>query len=216
MKTKVLLTGLIALGLSHAASAGTIVGATSVTSNTEWGSNYSVSHLIDQSGLSASYTSGVTDFDSFTASTTHTTVAPNFEWFAANGTYQDTLIFDLGSALSINKIAVWNEESWGTDSVTISYATDSLFSDEVTLGSFALTDHPLSQDYVADVLSFNFVTAQFFKFNVFGSTGDAVALGEVAFSSVPGVSEVPVPAAAFLFGPALLGMVGLRRKSKQA
>ena len=33
-----------------------------------------------------------------------------------------------------------------------------------------------------------------------------------AFS--PGVSEVPVPAAAFLFAPALLGFMGLRRKAK--
>lgn len=32
----------------------------------------------------------------------------------------------------------------------------------------------------------------------------------------PPVSEVPVPAAAFLFAPALLGFMGLRRKSKQA
>lgn len=29
-----------------------------------------------------------------------------------------------------------------------------------------------------------------------------------------GISEVPVPAAAFLFGPALLGFMGLRRKAK--
>lgn len=30
------------------------------------------------------------------------------------------------------------------------------------------------------------------------------------------MSEVPIPAAAFLFGPALLGFLGLRRKAKQA
>jgi len=35
-----------------------------------------------------------------------------------------------------------------------------------------------------------------------------------AFS--PGASEVPVPAAAFLFAPALLGFMGLRRKAKLA
>jgi hypothetical protein len=32
----------------------------------------------------------------------------------------------------------------------------------------------------------------------------------------PAVSQVPVPAAAFLFAPALMGFVGLRRKAKKA
>jgi hypothetical protein len=39
-------------------------------------------------------------------------------------------------------------------------------------------------------------------------TGAAITVGSV--------SQVPVPAAAFLFGPALLGFIGLRRKAKKA
>lgn len=38
---------------------------------------------------------------------------------------------------------------------------------------------------------------------------------EVSITS-PGVPQVPIPAAAFLFGPALLGFLGFRRKSKTA
>ncbi|MAX52156.1 MAG: hypothetical protein CMH22_09250 [Methylophaga sp.] len=220
MKAKHLLSGLLALGLSHAVSAGTIIGAKSVTSKTQSSVNNNPYTTINQSGLHATYTSGTTDFDSFTATTKHSYLAHQKEWFSKSGNKTDTLIYDLGALYSVDKIAIWNEESIGTKTVSISYATDSLFSDEVSLGTFSLTKNLLNQDYLADVLSFNFVTAQFFKFDVTGNSVFMTSLGEVAFSNLesgaPGVSEVPIPAAAFLFGPAILGMVGLRRKSKQA
>lgn len=53
----------------------------------------------------------------------------------------------------------------------------------------------------------------------FGSTGELGLGGIYAdnFTFESSVSEVPVPAAAFLFAPALLGFMGLRRKAnKQA
>jgi hypothetical protein len=53
----------------------------------------------------------------------------------------------------------------------------------------------------------------------FGSTGEIGSGGVFAdnFTFKSSVSEVPVPAAAFLFAPALLGFLGLRRKAaKQA
>jgi hypothetical protein len=36
------------------------------------------------------------------------------------------------------------------------------------------------------------------------------------YMDVEGVSAVPVPAAAFLFAPALIGFMGLRRKATKA
>ncbi|SFJ77001.1 hypothetical protein [Methylophaga sulfidovorans] len=39
---------------------------------------------------------------------------------------------------------------------------------------------------------------------------------DLSYNSVAGVSEVPIPAAALMFAPALLGFMGLRRKAKQA
>ncbi|HDY84904.1 MAG TPA: hypothetical protein ENH74_04375, partial [Methylophaga sp.] len=44
-------------------------------------------------------------------------------------------------------------------------------------------------------------------------TSDNIGNLEIDISAV---SAVPIPAAAFLFAPALLGFMGLRRKSKQA
>lgn len=49
----------------------------------------------------------------------------------------------------------------------------------------------------------------------FGATGELGAGGIYADNfSFRQVSQVPVPAAAFLFGPALLGFIALRRKQK--
>jgi hypothetical protein len=40
--------------------------------------------------------------------------------------------------------------------------------------------------------------------------GDRVGLGEIAFS----VSEIPIPAAVWLFGSGLLGLIGMARRKK--
>jgi len=202
--------GLSMLGAAHA---GTMQGAVSVESNTEWSSTYSATNLIDQNGLSSSYTSGVTDFDSYVA--THS-IGASKEWFAAKGTFTDTLVFDLGGLFIVDKIAVWNEEAWGTDSVTISASKDALFSSSTLLGTFLLTDNVSGINYLADILgSFSPVLAQFFKFDVVGSTGNSVALGEVAFSTIENVSQVPVPAAIWFMGSGLLGLAGFSRKAKK-
>lgn len=51
MKAKLLLSGLLALGLSHAVSAGTIIGAKSVTSKTQSSVNNNPYTTINQSEL---------------------------------------------------------------------------------------------------------------------------------------------------------------------
>ena len=66
----------------------------------------------------------------------------------------------------------------------------------------------------------------FNAFILFAGAGDLtdeelLALNFTGYDSIgsftlTNVSEVPVPAAAFLFGPALLGFLGLRRKAKTA
>jgi len=66
----------------------------------------------------------------------------------------------------------------------------------------------------------------FDAFIMFANAGDLtdeelLALNFTGYDSIgsftlTNVSEVPVPAAAFLFGPALLGFLGLRRKAKTA
>jgi hypothetical protein len=49
------------------------------------------------------------------------------------------------------------------------------------------------------------------SFSVTGGDNQGVVLDDISV-----VSAVPVPAAAFLFAPALLGFMGLRRKATKA
>lgn len=68
---------------------------------------------------------------------------------------------------------------------------------------------PISGNNVFAIQQFNDVSSSLGLLSFFSASN-------VTFSAaLPGVSEVPVPAAAFLFGPALLGFLGLRRKTKQ-
>ncbi|MDX1746996.1 MAG: hypothetical protein R3324_13745, partial [Halobacteriales archaeon] len=63
-----------------------------------------LSHTFDQSGLSSSFTSGTTLFDTFLAgSPTHTTIFDGFEWFSNSGTSSASVTYDLGSVMTINR-----------------------------------------------------------------------------------------------------------------
>jgi hypothetical protein len=53
-----------------------------------------------------------------------------------------------------------------------------------------------------------------FTFGLFESITKATLSVKGEYATAPSVSEVPLPAAAFLFAPALLGFMGLRRKAK--
>jgi len=50
--------------------------------------------------------------------------------------------------------------------------------------------------------------------NAFGWTGGVSTQDHIKLVLNTGVSEVPIPAAAFMFAPALLGFMGLRRRAK--
>ena len=96
------------------ASAGVVVGATSVTASAGIPSGYSsptsVNNLIDQSGLTANYVSGVTDFASFTSTTvaSYSCCFPELGGVAGpvSGSYVD---FALNNPTTIGAIVMWNQ-----------------------------------------------------------------------------------------------------------
>ena len=63
---------IVSIFMASSANAGLITSATSVSSpQGEFGGTFQLDNIINQSGLSAGYTSGVTDFTTFTSGTTH-------------------------------------------------------------------------------------------------------------------------------------------------
>ena len=113
---------LVTLLTSATANAATIIGAANVYNNTpgDRSAAVDIGNIIDQSGLSSGYTSGVTDFDTYLGGNPeHTLDALDNEWFASSGVTSGIVDFDLGGVYSLDRIAVWNEDAAGVSSVDI-------------------------------------------------------------------------------------------------
>ncbi len=193
-----------------------IISAVSGVINSGGPGSGTLTETYNQSGLSAGYTSGVTNFNTFVATTTHTTTFAGYEWFSNEGTDSASVTYDLGSVVKIDKMALWNEESSGIGLLDLLFSTDGTTFSSLLSGLMP-TDNPLA-DYLADVFSFTSTDLRYVRMDmsrcpqpVVGSY-NACAIGEVAFNQV---AAVPVPAAGLLLLGALGGL-GLMRRRRAA
>lgn len=85
------------------ASPGSILQPVSVTTTAV--ENSPIGTTIDQSGLSASYVSGVTDFDTYVPATNHGTDPADY--WDSDQTFPKIVTFDLGQDFDINGFAYW-------------------------------------------------------------------------------------------------------------
>jgi len=182
-----------------------------VSGNTTMGSLLPLNNAFNQSGLSATYISGVTDFATFTATTTHNS-QPNNDYIAATTTGNVT--FDLGSVMIIDKIAFWNFGGLGGNpffaatQFTLVASVDASFTAPIVLGTFNPAVFGTSLN-PAQVFSFAPTNAEFFRLQAFVSNGaPGVGIGEVAFNST---NVVPEPASLFLIGTGLAVAAARRR-----
>lgn len=195
---KYLLGSISALMLmtSVSASAATIISAQSAVVNSGGPGFGSIANTHDKSGLSSTYTSGVTDFDAYIASNpTHTPVFDGFEWFSNGLTAQVT--YDLGVIFGIDRLALWNEESSGIGTLDLSVSTDGI--SFTSLGSFNPVGATNLDPYRAQIFSFAATNARLVRFSMSGcpngaNTFQACAIGEVAFRSAEVSGAVPEPA----------------------
>jgi hypothetical protein len=209
----------LCLFLPVMAQAGTIVSAVGVVASSERNS-VPASATIDQSGLSATYISGVTDFDTYIGSNpTHSLLAQNNEWFSDFGNLTPTLTFDLGSVLTIDRIALWVEESSGFTTAALSSSVDGQAFG--SLGTINPANPPRGSDYPAEVFGFTATSMQYFRMDFSGcpqpgpNSTNECSLGEIAFSAAGGSTVIPLPGSALLLGSVIAGGFTIgRRKSR--
>jgi hypothetical protein len=210
-----LLTVVLTLGCVGQALADPIRGPVSAaTTMGESGELTALVHAIDQTGLSANYVSGVTDFATFTAGTTHYS-EPESDWVSE--TTAGSVTFDLGRLMSIDKVAVWNfggprgNPEAAITQFTLVASTDPGFAGPITLGTF--NPAVFSTLNPAQVFRFAPTTAEFFRLQAFRSNGTSnLGLGEIAF----GQSPVPEPSTLLLLGTGLVGVASRWRRHQKA
>lgn len=208
------------LVLSGAAKAGVIVSPISATaSNTFPDVYFQPINLINHNGLVTDFFSGISDFDSYIAGDPqHLNYSKLSEWFTEEGQSEAVLTFDMGSVMLLDRLALWNEVSWGVGEVAVALSSDGVT--YTGAGSFSPTDWP---SYLpmsgADLFAFTATPARFVQLALSGcpqqtdslaaATGGC-ALGEVAFRQA--AASVPEPFTLALFGAGLTGTVLVRRR----
>ena len=203
---------------------GSLIQPTSVSTSVASFGGLPTNNLINQSGLSSPYTSGVT-LAASTASTTHADTAFTNGWASdqTGGFSPFFLSFDLGATESIAAVRLWN-----TTVTTVGARGDvedfEVFSDSdfdptngglVSLGIFTAADLT-GNDRPAEDFALNLTTSQFFHLEINSNRGDdnnidstRTSLGEVAFITV---SPIPEPSALILLTAMAGGLMTRRRR----
>ncbi len=209
-----------ALGVGAAAHAAVIVAPVSVQLISGGTVNpfYQVDNVIDQSGLTVGYESGITDFDSYVASNVRHSGALDTEWAGTRGVTAARLVFDFGREVTLFKFAMWDENNTSIGRMAFSTPTLGEFA------NFAVNENRGAPYGVSDVFQFKPIKTRYLTldFTACGSEPEShsatgCGLGEIIFAEAPAAGAVPEPATwALMIGG--FGMAGamLRRRQRLA
>jgi hypothetical protein len=173
---------------------GQVLGSTATTTMGSV-SGFGISNAVNQSGLSATYTSGTTDFDSYVSSTTSNSIQGSSNWLSALNVTTGFVTFDLGASYDVNALALWKLQSGNTNAVrnfSLYADTDANTSSLGTLlGNFSAVNAAGAPNATQSQV-FNFATTntRYIQMNITSNAGGSFSgLNEVAF----GGSATPVP-----------------------
>lgn len=187
----------LAFSLTTNHSAASTISIAGVEASSTFTTSYDVQNLINGAGLTGDLHSG--DFEG--------------KWIT-NRTPTGFLIFDLGAVSNVASSKIWNygEGCCGanrsTQDLNIEASLDGMTFFNV--GNYVL-NQPIGTPIVSEIIALG-VNAQYIKFNLNSNYGSSefIGLSEVQFSTIP------IPAAIWLLGSALLGLIGYSRRKSNA
>jgi hypothetical protein len=201
--------------LAPTAEATLILDPTAVSTNMGTFSG-NINNVINQNGQTPHYTSGVTDFNSYTASATATPGNASDLWTSGNGAITGNVDFTLGGSYAIDAFAVWALISTNGDNIgnfTLLASNDPSFTSTTTLGNFTPT-YSAGSPIPATVVTFTLTTASYVRMEITSNNaGPDAGFNEAAFGFEP--SSVPEPASLLMAGIGIASVLGyrLRRRS---